>query len=112
MPVTVKQCCWLLLAGSLAGVFSQVLQGVDTSREQAIKFLQCYVGPLMPQLLHDNEDAEQYFLRETKKVVMFDLLCTGLCVHVCLPACLSILWSHLHLSCQCQMVLGFVYCRC
>jgi hypothetical protein len=58
----------VLLTGSLAGVFSQILQGVDTSREQAIKFLQHHVGPLIPQLLHNNEEAEQYFLQETKRV--------------------------------------------
>jgi hypothetical protein len=59
--------------GSLAGVFSQILQGVDTSREQAIKFLQHHVGPLIPQLLHNNEEAEQYFLQETKRVLAEDV---------------------------------------
>ncbi|XP_062509729.1 apoptosis inhibitor 5-like [Corticium candelabrum] len=59
--------------GSLAGLFSQILQGVEASREQAVKFLQKSVGPHISQLLDKNEEAERYFLQETKKVLAEDV---------------------------------------
>lgn len=41
---------------------------MEASREQAVKFLQKSVGPHISQLLDKNEEAERYFLQETKKV--------------------------------------------
>ena len=59
----------IIFVGTLTGVFSQIMSGEESAREQAIKFLKTTMPRLIPQFLHKDEDAEKFFLAESKKVL-------------------------------------------
>ena len=53
-------------AGTLGGLFSQILQGEDIVRERAIKFLSTKLKTLPDEVL--TKEVEELILTESKKV--------------------------------------------
>lgn len=53
-------------AGTLGGLFSQILQGEDIVRERAIKFLSTKLKTLPDEVL--TKEVEELVLTESKKV--------------------------------------------
>lgn len=59
-------------AGTLGGLFSQILQGEDIVRERAIKFLSTKLKTLPDEVL--TKEVEELILTESKKVSLRRLL--------------------------------------
>lgn len=59
-------------AGTLGGLFSQILQGEDIVRERAIKFLSTKLKTLPDEVL--TKEVEELILTESKKVSFCCLL--------------------------------------
>lgn len=57
---------FILLSGTLGGLFSQILQGEDIVRERAIKFLSTKLKTLPEEVL--TKEVEEFILAESKKV--------------------------------------------
>lgn len=55
-------------AGTLGGLFSQILQGEDIVRERAIKFLSTKLKTLPDEVL--TKEVEELILTESKKVCL------------------------------------------
>lgn len=55
--------------GTLAGLFSQILQGDDVVRERAIKFLSTKLKTLPEDVM--TKEVDDYVFAETKKVRVF-----------------------------------------
>ena len=55
-------------AGTLGGIFTQILQGEDIIRERAIKFLKNKMVTLDDELW--TKDVEDFVIAETRKVIL------------------------------------------
>ena len=53
-------------SGTLAGLFTQILEGPDTVREQAIKFMSAKLAAMTKEAL--TKDVEEFLVTQCKKV--------------------------------------------
>lgn len=58
---------FVLLSGTLGGIFSQILSGDDLVRERCIKFLTVKIKSLGHDII--TKDAEELLISECKKVL-------------------------------------------
>ena len=59
------------IAGTLGGIFSQIVSEDDVVREKAIKFLNYSVQLLLKEVFHPNPDMEMFLFEEIKKVYIY-----------------------------------------
>jgi hypothetical protein len=64
--------CVTLVVGTLAGIFSQILNGDDLSREQCLKFLTIKLKSQGQEIL--NKESEELLIAESKKVLQVTFL--------------------------------------
>ncbi|XP_068671795.1 apoptosis inhibitor 5-like [Montipora foliosa] len=55
--------------GTIGGLFSQILNGEEVSRESAIKFLSSVVEEYGKTVLHPSQETEEYLVEEIKKAM-------------------------------------------
>ena len=57
------------LTGTIGGLFSQILNGEEVSRESAINFLSSVVEEYGKAVLHPSQETEEFLVEEIKKVI-------------------------------------------
>lgn len=57
------------LSGTIGGLFSQILNGEEVSRESAINFLSSVVEEYGKAVLHPSQETEEFLVEEIKKVL-------------------------------------------
>ena len=61
--------CLSKLSGTIGGLFSQILNGEEVSRESAINFLSSVVEEYGKTVLHPSQETEEFLVEEIKKVL-------------------------------------------